>query len=58
MQRSRQVHYDADDPRPRPADAGVVTVNGKPFAGLSSAMREVSALPDSTAALGLRDPPQ
>jgi hypothetical protein len=41
-----------------PADVAAVTVNGMPFAGLSSAIREVSALLDATAILGLRDPPQ
>jgi ABC-type oligopeptide transport system ATPase subunit len=33
---------------------GAVTVNGKPFAGLFSVIREVSALLDATATLGLR----
>jgi ABC-type oligopeptide transport system ATPase subunit len=37
---------------------GAVTVNGKPFAGLFSAMIKVSALPDAATALRLRNLPQ
>jgi ABC-2 type transport system ATP-binding protein len=53
-ERGGQDHDDADDPRARRPTAGSVTVNGKPFAQLFSAMREVGALLDAKAVHGGR----
>ena len=48
-ERRRQVHHDADDPRPGPAGRGTARVNGQGYHELRWPLREVGALLEAKA---------